>query len=193
MREPIRLVERDWFARDSVAVAPELLNKVLVVGERSGRIVEVEAYRGSDDPASHGRQRTPRSALMYGPAGHLYVYFSYGVHWCANIVCGAEGESRAVLLRAVHPVVGVDAMREARGSPRRAVDLTNGPGKLTVALGIDGADNGRDLVTDPRLALVDDGVAPPAEPATSTRIGISRGKEALWRWYLADDPYVSRR
>lgn len=185
---------REWYDRDSLEVAPDLLNKVLVVGERAGRIIEVEAYRGIDDPASHGhRGPTPRSAIMFGPAGFLYVYFSYGMHWCANVVCGAEGVSLAVLLRAVHPLGGIDAMRAARGPLRRERDLTNGPAKLTAALGIDGTHNGTDLVAGDRVTIVDDGIAAPLDAVATTRIGITKAKELPWRWYLPTDEYVSRR
>jgi DNA-3-methyladenine glycosylase len=160
-------------------VAPELLGKVLVHGGRAGRIVEVEAYRGSDDPASHAfRGPTARTEVMFGPPGHLYVYFSYGMHWCANVVCGEDGTATAVLIRAVAPVDGIDTMRSRRLAARRDRDLTNGPAKVCQALGIDGEHNGADLVTGDRgVVLLDDGTAPPAEPSVSARIGISVGVE----------------
>ena len=133
-----------------VTVAPWLLNKVLARGERAGRIVEVEAYHGANDAASHAfRGRTPRTAVMFGPPGFLYVYFTYGMHWCANVVCGPEGEAAAVLIRALAPLTG--SRRCGRPARRRGVDrdLCNGPAKLCQALGITGDDNGADLLAPP--------------------------------------------
>jgi DNA-3-methyladenine glycosylase len=186
---------RSFYDRDSTELAPELLGKVVVVADgRAGRIVEVEAYR-ADDPASHTyRGRTPRNEVMFGPPGHLYVYFSYGVHWCANVVCGADGEGAAVLLRALEPVAGEEAMFASRVRARRTEDLCSGPGKLTQALGIGREHNGVDLVTGAGgVWLVDDGVDPPAEPRVSPRIGISRAVEQLWRWSVPGNRHVSRR
>jgi DNA-3-methyladenine glycosylase len=186
-------VPRRLLADDGRAVAPVLLNKLLAHGDTVGRIVEVEAYAGIEDPASHAfRGETPRTAVMFGPAGHLYVYFTYGMHWCANVVCGEDGTASAVLIRAVAPVEGLEAMRTRRLAARRDRDLTNGPAKVCQALGIDGEQNGADLVSGDRgVLLLDDGTPPPDEPAVSTRIGISVGTEHEWRWFVADDPYVS--
>ena len=193
-------------AGDPVAVAPWLLNKVVVRGERAGRIVEVEAYRGAQDPASHAyRGVTPRTEVMFGPAGFLYVYFTYGMHWCANVVCGLNGEAGAVLIRSLEPTAGIDAMRLARPAARREVDLCNGPAKLCQALGITGADNGTDLLSrvSPRdsarnevpiepVRLVDDGTPPPTRPGRGTRIGISVATERRWRWWVRGNLWVSR-
>jgi DNA-3-methyladenine glycosylase len=189
-----RPLGRSFYGRDPLVVAPELLNKVLVHGERAARIVEVEAYRGADDPGSHAfRGRTPRTGVMFGPAGHLYVYFTYGMHWCANAVCGPEGEAAAVLLRAASPLDGLPAMRALRPAARRDRDLCSGPAKLCQAFGIDRSHDGADLVTgDRRVTIVDDGTPPPPEPGVSTRIGLSAGAEHPWRWYVPDDPNVSR-
>lgn len=188
-----RPVPRAALAADGREVAPTVLNKLLAHGPTVGRIVEVEAYAGSEDPASHAfRGETPRTEVMFGPAGHLYVYFTYGMHWCANVVCGDDGAATAVLIRAVVPVDGIDVMRSRRLAARRDRDLTNGPAKVCQALAIDGEHNGADLVSGDRgVRLLDDGTPPPARPATSTRIGISVGVEHEWRWYVADDPYVS--
>ena len=188
-------LERGFYARDPREVAPDLLNKVLVSGECRGRIVEVEAYAGSDDPGSHGyRGMTPRTEVMFGPPGRLYVYFTYGMHWCANVVCGAEGECAAVLLRALTPLNGLEDMWERRPKARRDRDLCSGPAKLTAALGIDGAANGANLVTaDSGIELLDDGTASPAEPGRSIRIGLSAGVDLPWRWYVSGCPDLSRR
>jgi DNA-3-methyladenine glycosylase len=185
---------RPFFARDARVVAPDLLNKVLVVGGRSARIVEVEAYAGGEDPASHAfRGPTPRNQVMFGPAGHLYVYFTYGMHWCANAVCGDVGSASAVLLRAGAPLTGIDAMRAARPAARRDRDLCSGPAKLCQALGVDGTRNGIDLVAgEGGLSIVDDGVAPPGRPGVSTRIGLRVGADHRWRWYVPGDPNISR-
>ena len=190
----MRRVPRAFFARDSRVVAPELLNKVLVRGERSGRIVEVEAYAGTEDPASHGfRGPTPRNEVMFGPAGHLYVYFTYGMHFCANAVCGEVGESSAVLLRALAPLDGIEAMRAARGpAAKRDRDLCSGPAKLCQALGIDRAQDGVDLVTGDDVGVYDDGTPPAALPGVSTRIGISVAVDAPWRWFVPGEPNLSR-
>src|SRR3954469_7044251 len=158
-------VDRSFLARDALEVAPELLNKVLVSGPCAGRIVEVEAYR-SDEPAAHSfRGPTPRTQVMFGPAGHLYVYFSYGMHNCANVVTGHPGDGQGVLLRGVQPIAGLDEMRARRGA-RADRELANGPGKLTQAFGIDLSDNGR------RVKIHDDGVEV-VVPVPGPRIGIT--------------------
>jgi DNA-3-methyladenine glycosylase len=189
-----RPLTRDFYARDSRVVARELLNKVLVHGERAGRIVEVEAYRGEHDPGSHAyRGMTQRNATMFGPGGHLYVYFTYGMHWCANAVCGDEGEGTAVLLRALAPVDGIEEMREARIRAKRDVDLCSGPAKLCQALSLDKEFDGADLVTGDRgIVIVDDGTPPPRRPVRTRRIGLSAGADLEYRWHVPGDPNVSR-
>jgi DNA-3-methyladenine glycosylase len=190
----LRRLPRRFYRRDSRVVAPELLHKVLVVGGCRGRIVEVEAYAGGEDPASHAyRGRTARNGTMFERAGLLYVYFTYGMHWCANVVTGADGQGQAVLLRAVAPLAGLDAMRARRPAARTDRDLTRGPARLCQAFGVTGADDGTDLVRDPGIWLGDDGVAPPEHPAVSRRIGLSKGVEPPWRWYVPGDPHVSGR
>lgn len=164
-------------------VAPDLLNKVLVVGGRSGRIVEVEAYGGEDDPGSHAwRGPTPRTQTMYGPPGHWYIYLSYGVHWCANVVVSAPGTAAAVLIRAVEPLTGVDQMRQARGNIRDR-DLANGPGKLTQALGFGPETNGIEIAAS-AARIIDDGTVPPVDPTRTPRIGLSadRAPDLKWRF-----------
>lgn len=131
---------------------------------------------------------------MFGPPGHLYVYFTYGMHFCANAVCGADGVSSAVLLRALAPVAGLEEMRVARGpTARRDRDLCSGPAKLCQAFGIDRALDGADLVDGGEVVVLDDGMPPPVAPVRSRRIGISVGVEHEWRWHVAGDPNVSRR
>jgi DNA-3-methyladenine glycosylase len=198
-------VQRAELEGSPVAVAPWLLNKVLARGERSGRIVEVEAYHGANDAASHAyRGLTPRTAIMFGPPGFLYVYFTYGMHWCANVICGPEGQAAGVLIRALDPIAGVEQMREARPAARVDRDLCNGPAKLCQALGITGADNGADLLAAPRrprgratgepglVSLLDDGTPPPRRPGRGTRIGIKVATEKRWRFWVPGDPSVSR-
>ena len=203
----MRIVERDFYRRDPREVAPELLNKLLIhrgvadgpgsdgpgSEDRVGRIVEVEAYCGGIDPGSHAyRGMTARNRTMFGPPGGLYVYFTYGMHWCANAVCGDEGEGVAVLLRALAPVAGLDAMRAARLSARRDRDLCSGPAKLCQALGLERGFDGADLVTGDRGVVVcDDGTPPPADAVQTTRIGLSAGAEHPWRWHVPGDPNVS--
>jgi len=194
-----RPLSRSFYARDARELAPLLLNKLLVRQEPgeprvAARIVEVEAYLGGDDPGSHAyRGRTPRTAVMFGSPGHLYVYFTYGMHWCANVVAAKDGDAAAVLLRAAAPVAGLDVMRARRPKARTDRQLCAGPARLCQALAITGAENGTDLTRGP-VRIVDDGVAPPDAPGVSTRIGLAagRGDEHLWRWFVPGDPNVSR-
>jgi DNA-3-methyladenine glycosylase len=190
----------EFYARDARDVAVDLLGKLLVHedpehGLVGGRIVEAEAYLGEGiDPGSHAfRGPTRRNATMFGPPGHLYVYFTYGMHWCANVVCNPYGHGGAVLLRALHPLDGLDVMWARRPKARRERDLCSGPARLCQALGLTGAFDGVDLSAGPVL-LLDDGTPPPAEPGNSVRIGLSPGKgeEDAWRWWVPGDPNVSR-
>jgi DNA-3-methyladenine glycosylase len=195
-----RALPRSFFAREPLELAPLLLNTLLVrdepgVGRVAARLVEVEAYHGSSDPGSHGyRGMTPRTATMFGPPGHLYVYFTYGMHWCANVVAShPPGDAGAVLLRAAEPVDGIDTMWARRPKARRAHDLCAGPARLCQAFAITGHDDGSDLTRGP-LRLVDDGTPPPDAPFVSTRIGLSpgRGDDHRWRFCVPGDPHVSR-
>jgi DNA-3-methyladenine glycosylase len=184
----------DLLAGDPLEVAPQLLNTLLVHGDRIARIVEVEAYRGIEDPASHAyRGPTKRNAVMFGPPGRLYVYFTYGMHWCANVVCGPEGVAGAVLLRAAAPVAGLDAMWSARRAARTERDLCSGPAKLCQAMGLNRDQDGADLlIADRGVSLVTDGMSPPVRPGVGVRIGIRQAAEHPWRWWVPDDPNVSR-
>ena len=191
-------VRRADLGRGPLTVAPWLLNKVLVRGGRAGRIVEVEAYHGANDAASHAfRGRTPRTAVMFGPPGFLYVYFTYGMHWCANVVCGPDGEAAAALIRALEPLHGLEEMRTARPGARRDRDLCNGPAKLCQALGITGAETGTDLVAPAAggaratVRLLADGTPPPKRPGRGTRIGIKEATDKRWRFWVPDNAYVS--
>lgn len=185
---------RRFYNRDSLAVAPELLNKVMARGRRAGRIVEVEAYCGEQDPASHAfRGLTQRNASMFGPPGHLYVYFTYGMHWCANAVCMPPGTGQAVLIRALAPLRGIEEMRLARPNIRRDRDLCSGPARLCQALGIDRALDGTDLVAPgSEVTIVDDGTPPPDRPGVGPRIGIRLAADHPWRWWVPGDENVSR-
>jgi len=189
-----RALPLSFYRRDPRLLAPELLNKLLTAADgRAGRIVEVEAYCGHEDPAAHSfRGQTARNASMFGPAGHLYVYFTYGMHWCANVVCGEVGEGVGVLMRALEPVAGLELMRAARPKARTDLDLCRGPGRLAQALGIDGAHDGSSLRNGP-FRLLDDGMAPPDRPATGPRIGISSAVDAPWRWHVPGNRFVSGR
>ncbi|MEO6075796.1 MAG: DNA-3-methyladenine glycosylase [Dokdonella sp.] len=184
-RLELKSLSRTFFERDPRVVAPELLNKILLRDDgRAGRIIEVEAYCGADDPAAHTfRGPTPRNRTMFGPAGHMYVYFTYGMHWCANTVCGPEGLGWGILIRAVMPIAGIAAMRAARPRARTDRDLASGPARLTQAFGIDGTFDGADLIGNNRgVWVATDGTPPPITPRIGPRIGISRAKEFPWRW-----------
>ena len=176
------------FSRSVHEVAPELVGATLLVDGIGGRIVEVEAY-DREDPASHGyRGRTERNASMFGPPGHAYVYRSYGVHWCLNLVCEAEGVPSAVLVRALEPTHGFDEMRQRRGldAPRL---LASGPGRLCQALGITREHDGLALDRPP-FALRER--PEPVEVHAGARVGITRGTELSWRYAEAGSRFLSR-
>lgn len=181
------VLDRSFFARDSVAVARDLIGVTLLVKGTGGVIVEVEAYDPSE-PASHSYngRRTPRNESMFGPAGHTYVYRSYGVHWCLNFVCGMGG---AVLIRALEPVAGIAAMQRRRGD-FKLTQLCAGPGRLTQALGITDALDGKPL-DKPPFSLHPR--AHSFELSIGPRIGITRAIELPWRFGLKGSPFLSRR
>jgi DNA-3-methyladenine glycosylase len=169
-------------------VAPDLIGVALLVDGVGGRIVEVEAY-DQEDPASHGvRGETPRTRAMFGPPGHAYVYRSYGIHWCLNLVCDEPGRADAVLVRALEPTHGLDAMRARRGLEAERM-LCSGPGKLCEALDVTRAHDGLPLDEPPFELLARDGTP---EIATGPRIGITQAAELSWRYGLAGSPYLSR-
>jgi DNA-3-methyladenine glycosylase len=179
---------KDFFARSVHEVAPDLIGVTLLVDGVGGPIVEVEAY-DHEDPAAHGYAgRTERNASMFGPPGHAYVYRSYGIHWCLNFVCELEGSASAVLIRALEPAHGLDAMRERRGLDEPRL-LCAGPGRLCQALGITRVHDGLALDESP-FELV----AREAEPqiAAGLRIGITKAADRPWRYGLAGSRYLSR-
>ena len=177
----------------AVEVAPRLLGCVL---ERQldgqllrGRIVETEAYDQTDVASHSYKGRTPRTAVMFGHPGHLYVYFTYGMHYCCNVVVGPDGHGAAVLIRALEPLDGQAVMSERRG--RSGLELTNGPAKLCQALDIDKTLNGHDLRRPPLRLLAQPPIAPD-QIVQTTRIGISRAQDQPWRFFIKADRYVSK-
>jgi DNA-3-methyladenine glycosylase len=180
---------RAFFARGAVAVARDLIGITLLVDGVGGPIVEAEAY-DQTDPASHSYQgkRTPRNESMFGPAGHAYVYRSYGVHWCLNFVCGEAPFGGAVLIRALEPLAGLDLMQRRRGAVGLR-QLCAGPGRLTQALGITGELDGRPLNVPPFSLRVR---TAPVEILVGPRIGLTRGIETPWRFGLAGSRFLSR-
>jgi len=200
------VLPREFYNRDPVTVARELLGKLLIrrEGRRllAGRIVEDEAYLGADDPAAHAYSgRTPRNAVLFGPPGYAYVYFIYGNHYCLNVSCMPEGYGEGVLFRAMEPVAGIEVMAKARGlaldSPLRTSQLrliSSGPGRMSEALSITRErDNGKDMTSRRSdLYFADDGYRP-GRIVTTPRIGIRKAVEELLRFVIAGNPYVSGR
>jgi DNA-3-methyladenine glycosylase len=199
----MQLLPRDFFARPSVEVAPDLLGCVLEHETADGlvavRLTEVEAYAGASDPASHAyRGKTPRNAVMFGPPGHAYVYFTYGMYFCVNLVClGESGSASAVLLRAGTIVAGEELARTRRTRSSAAIpsrDLARGPARLCLALGIDRALDGADVCVPPSPLRIGTGAEPALRSvkiATGPRVGVSSAAEIPWRFWLEGDPTVS--
>jgi len=194
-------LSREFFNRDSRIVGRELLGKLLIRRERRkklvGRVVEVEAYLGKDDPAAHSFSGpTPRNMVMFGPPGFAYVYFIYGNHYCLNVSCQPEGNAAAVLFRALEPLVGIEKMAASRDvtieSPRDLRLLTSGPGRMAEAFGVTRErDNGKDLTSNRSdLWLADDGFIP-AETLATKRIGITKAAEREWRYIIKGNLFVS--
>jgi DNA-3-methyladenine glycosylase len=189
----------EFYLQDTRDAAKKLLGQLLVRtlpgGEvLSGIIVETEAYL-TDDPACHAyRGQTPRNAAMFGPPGHAYVYFTYGLHMMLNLVCAPEGTAEAVLIRALEPVEGIDIMRLSRGNLPETRQLTNGPGKLAQALALTRlAHNGLDITRPDSELYVLPQETPAFETVETTRIGISQGIEFPWRYYIRGNAFVSRK
>ncbi|MDZ4804325.1 MAG: DNA-3-methyladenine glycosylase [Candidatus Eisenbacteria bacterium] len=189
-----RPLAASFHRRPAATLARALLGKLLIhstkSGESGGWIVETEAYGGEDDPASHAAPgRTARNQVMYGPAGRAYVYFTYGMHWCVNVVAGRTGRAEAVLIRALEPAIGLRLMRRRRGTGVSDRDLARGPARLCRALGIDGTQNGISLSDGP--LLVARGRGAPRIVGVSGRIGIRVGIESSWRFFDAESLHVS--
>ena len=190
---------REFYVQDTRAAAQKLLGQIVqrrlpTGGLLSGIIVETEAYL-KDDPACHAyRGRTPRNSTMFGPPGHAYVYFTYGLHMMLNLVCAPEGTAEAVLIRALEPVEGVEAMRQNRRGILETRQLTNGPGKLAQALALTRlTHDGVDLTEPSSELLILPNEYSPFEMVTKTRIGITQGVDLPWRYYVAGNPFVSRK
>lgn len=192
-----RMFKREELAIDPVDLAHVLLGSVLEStgpgGTVRARLVEVEAYRGEDDPASHCyRGRTARNTVMWGPAGHLYVYFVYGMHFCANVVGREDGEAGAVLLRAAEVIEGTELARSRRKAARKDAELGRGPARLTSALGIGPQHNGADLVDpDSPVRLLTGEEIPAGRVSSGPRVGVAAGMDTPWRFWISDSPAVS--
>ena len=193
---------RSFYLRPTLAVARDLPGKYLVrrLDRRIlvGRIVEVEAYLGTRDPASHAyRGMTPRNTIMFGDGGHLYVYFTYGMHFCCNVVTEREGRACAALIRAIEPIEGLEVMRGLRSQklrrPLKKEELCNGPGKACQAFGIGREENGTDLCGDTIWLARNRGYGPRPRLARSPRIGITNGREHMWRYAIRGNAFVSRK
>lgn len=187
---------RAWLGRPASDVAPELLGWRLSSTTEDGTVTveltEVEAYLGEDDPASHAfRGPTPRNRVMFGHAGHLYTYLSYGMHWCCNVVTGVDGHASAVLLRAGRVVEGAELARSRRGPRVREVALARGPGCLGQALGLGREHNGADLLDSAGLRLAPPSAQQAVEVRRGHRVGVTLAHDVPWRFWVADDPTVS--
>jgi len=187
------ILPRSFYARDAVTVARDLLGKVLVHGDTSGKIVETEAYLGGDDLAAHtARGITPRTRVIFGPPGHAYVYFIYGMYDCLNLVAEPEGKPGCVLIRALEPLTGLELMQQRRPAARLPRDVASGPGRLTLALAITRAQNGADVTRGP-LTVRTPPVTDSFEIEVTPRIGIRHCADWPLRFAIKGNPNVSRR
>jgi DNA-3-methyladenine glycosylase len=188
---------RDFFARDALDVAPRLLGHVVehvtAEGPVAVRLTEVEAYEGESDPGSHAfRGKTKHNAVMFGEPGHLYVYFTYGMHWCANLVCGPPGRASAVLLRGGEVVSGLELARSRRPAARSDRDLARGPARLASALGLSGVHDGLDICGSGPFRALEGTPVPASDVLTGPRVGVSgAGGVPPWRFFVSGDPTVS--
>jgi DNA-3-methyladenine glycosylase len=191
---------KEFYTRDSLIVAKELLGKILIheapEGVTAGKIVETEAYKGPEDKAAHsfGNRRTPRTETMYGPKGHAYIYLIYGMYYCINVTSGAvEGKPEATLIRALEPIQGIELMMKRRGPTGRLVNMASGPGRLCIAMGLTKIYNGLDM-TKPPLYIAEGQSVNPQDIAQAPRIGVDYAdehKDLPWRFYIKNNPYVS--
>ncbi|MCP8322706.1 MAG: DNA-3-methyladenine glycosylase [Candidatus Methylarchaceae archaeon HK02M2] len=193
----MEILDRAFYEKETVTAAKDLLGKILVKrtskGNIIGRIVEVEAYRGSDDPASHAyRGKTDRNYLMFGNGGHAYIYFIYGNHYCFNVTAKIGDDPGAVLVRALEPIEGINLMQMNR-QVKDMKSLTDGPGKLTKAMNITMRHNGADLTKGEELFLCEPKEIENFTIVSTKRIGIRSGIDKLWRFYIKDNMFVSRR
>jgi DNA-3-methyladenine glycosylase len=187
----VHTLTRQTLSGPVLDVAPQLLGCVIRSGPVAVRLTEVEAYDGPADPGSHAyRGQTPRNAVMFGPPGHLYVYFTYGMHFCMNISCGPDGVPSAVLLRAGEVIDGIDLARERRSAAATDRDLARGPARMCLALGIDREANGADLF-DPESPIRLIAGDPPAAIETGPRVGLREAADRPWRFWEKGDPTVS--
>lgn len=196
------LLPENFYTRDVLTVAKDLLGKIFVKDDRdkkySGIIVEVEAYSGATDEAAHTfNGKTKRNEVMFEEGGLLYVYFTYGVHFCSNVVTGKEGESNAVLLRGIQPINGIEFMAMNRFgkknlSYKEKINLANGPGKICQAFNIKREHNGSDLLGD-NIFILDNKKVADSDIVTTTRIGIKKSVDLPWRFYIKDNTFVSRK
>ena len=193
----MKILDKVFYEKETVTVAKDLLGKLLVRstrrGDMVGRIVEVEAYRGSDDPASHAyRGKTDRNYLMFGNGGHAYIYFIYGNHYCFNVTAKIGDDPGAVLVRALEPIEGINLMQMNR-QVKDMKSLTDGPGKLTKAMNITMRHNGVDLTKGEELFLCEPEEIENFTIVSTKRVGIRSGMDKLWRFYIKDNDFVSRR
>jgi DNA-3-methyladenine glycosylase len=193
-------IKKDFYCRDSLIVARDLLGKLLVhespEGVTAGKIVETEAYKGPEDKAAHsfGNKRTPRTETMYGPKGHSYIYLIYGLYYCINVTSGAfEGKPEATLIRALEPVKGIDLMIKRRKQTGQLVNISSGPGRLCIAMGLTKIHNGLDM-SQPPLYITEGQSVDLQDITQAPRIGVdyaAEHKDLPWRFYIKNNPYVS--